>query len=82
MTAPALTAAEVAAHLHRLRDADFKTLTREPVRSVYGQKALVAPALADLILRELGGARLVVVPQEATTGHILARVAATRASGP
>jgi hypothetical protein len=41
---------------------------------LYGQKALVVPALAELLLRELGAERLVMVPQETTTGLILAQL--------
>jgi Ppx/GppA phosphatase family protein len=76
MTAPPLRRAEVESYLRRLPPADFKALASEPVRSLYGQKALVVPALAELLLRELGGSRLVTVPQEGTTGHILTRLRA------
>src|SRR5260370_486159 len=69
-------AAEVAAFLRGIRAGDFTTLKGEPVRTLYGQKALVVPALVDLLLRELGARRLVVVPQEGTTGHILTRLSA------
>src|SRR5205814_4831752 len=71
MVAPAVRASEVTAFLRGIRADDFTTLKAEPVRSLYGQKALVVPALVDLVLRELGARRLVVVPQEGTTGHIL-----------
>ena len=41
------------------------------MRGMYGQKALATPALVELLLGELGASRLVTVPQEVTTGHIL-----------
>ena len=71
MTAPPLSPAEVQSYLGGMGPGDFKALTSEPVRGMYGQKALVTPALAELLLRELGASRLVTVPQEVTTGHIL-----------
>jgi len=64
---------DVAAFLDGVGPADFKQLTSEPVRTLYGQKALVVPALVDLLFRELAATRLVMVPQETTTGHILAK---------
>jgi len=33
------------------------------------------PLLVDLLLRELGATRLVIVPQEITTGHVLRKLA-------
>ena len=39
-----------------------------------GQKTLAVAALVDLLFRELGARRLVMVPQELTTGHILAKL--------
>ena len=74
MTAPPLSPAEVQSYLRGMGPGDFKTLTSEPRRGLYGQKALVTPALAELLLRELGASRLVTVPQEVTTGHILTRL--------
>ena len=74
MAAPPLRPAEVEASLRGMRPGDLKTLTSEPVRGLYGAKALVVPALAELLLRELGGSRLVTVPQEVTTGHILTKL--------
>ena len=74
MTTTPVRAAEVASYVRRLGPADFKALTGQPVRTVYGQKALVVPALVDLLLRELGATRVFVVPQEVTTGHILTRL--------
>ena len=74
MTAPPLSKAEVQSYLRGITPADFKALTSEPLRGLYGQKALVVPALADLLLGELGASRLVTVPQEVTTGNILTRL--------
>jgi hypothetical protein len=74
MTAPPVRPAEIAAFLRGIRPSDLAALKGEPVRGLYGSKALVNPALADLLLRELGGSRLVTVPQESTTGNILTRL--------
>lgn len=74
MTARPLRPTEVESHLRGVGPADFNALKSEPLRGLYGQKALVVPALADLLLRELGASRLVTVPQEVTTGHILTRL--------
>jgi hypothetical protein len=74
MIAPPVRPAEIAAYLRGIRPADFTALKSDPARGLYGPKALVNPALADLLLRELGGRRLVTVPQESTTGHILTRL--------
>jgi hypothetical protein len=78
MTAPPLSPAVVQSYLRGIRPPDFKALASEPVRGLYGQKALVTPALAELLLAELGARRLVTVPQEATTGHILTSVRSDR----
>jgi hypothetical protein len=72
MTAKPLLAGEITSFLDRLKPADLRTLSTEPVRGTYGQKAMVVPALVDLLLRELGLTQLVMVPQEMTTGYILA----------
>ena len=74
MTAPPLSKAEVQSYLRAITPADFKALTSEPLRGLYGQKALVVPALVDLLLGELGASRLVTVPQEVTTGNILTQL--------
>ena len=71
MTAPPLSPADVQSYLRGLRPDDFKALRSEPVRGLYGQKALATPALVELLLEELGASRLVTVPQEVTTGNIL-----------
>jgi hypothetical protein len=74
MTAPPVRPAEITAYSRGLRPADLAALKSDPARGLYGPKALVNPALADLLLRELGGRRLITVPQESTTGHILTRL--------
>jgi hypothetical protein len=73
-TAAPLSPAEIAAYLSDIRQADFRTLTTDPVRAIYGQKALVVPALVDLLLKELSASRLVMVPQEMASGHILSKL--------
>ena len=75
MTAVPVRPAELTAYLRTIRPADFDTLKTDPVRGIYGQKALVVPLLVDLLLRELGATRLVIVPQEITTGHVLRKLA-------
>jgi hypothetical protein len=74
MTAPPLSKAEVQSYIRSVGPGDFKALASEPVRGLYGQKALVVPALAALLLDELGASGIVTVPQEVTTGHILTRL--------
>ena len=85
MCAAPLKSTELEAYFAGITPEDFRLLTSEPIRSLYGQKALVVPALAALLLRELGAERLVMVPQETTTGLILAQLprrAATVAKAP
>jgi exopolyphosphatase/guanosine-5'-triphosphate,3'-diphosphate pyrophosphatase len=74
MTGPPLSGDDLRSYLHRVTAADLAALRTEPVRGLYGQKALAVPALADLLMRDLGLRHLVTVPQEATTGHILMRL--------
>ena len=74
MCAAPLRSTELDAYFAGITPEDFRLLTSEPIRSLYGQKALVVPALAELLLRELGAERLVMVPQETTTGLILAQL--------
>ena len=74
MCAAPLKSSELEAYFDGITPEDFRLLTSEPIRSLYGQKALVVPALAELLLRELGAERLVMVPQETTTGLILAQL--------
>ena len=74
MAATPITPVQVQSFLSSLDAADFGALTHEPARSLYGQKALVVPALVDLLFRELGATRLIMVPQEITTGHVLAKL--------
>jgi hypothetical protein len=74
MTAPPIQPSELRAFAAGISATDFKALMTEPVRSRYGQKALVVPSLVDLLIRELGLRQLVMVPQETTTGQILAKL--------
>ncbi|PYR59109.1 MAG: hypothetical protein DMF85_08750 [Acidobacteria bacterium] len=74
MAAAPLSRAELTAYFSSIGPADFKTLAGEPVRTLYGQKALVVPALVELLLRELGARQLVMVPQENASGHMLAKL--------
>ena len=74
MSAAPLKSTELEAYFDGITPEDFRLLTSEPIRSLYGQKALVVPALAELLLRELGAERLVMVPQETKTGLILAQL--------
>jgi hypothetical protein len=74
MTAKPIVAQEITAFFAGLSPGDFRSLSTDPVRGAYGQKAMVVPALVDLLVRELGLNRLVMVPQEMTTGYILAKL--------
>lgn len=71
-------------YLKGITPQDFKTLKSEPVRSLYGQRAMVVPVLLRLLTREIEPQRVIMSTQEATTGYILAarfpagRPAATR----
>jgi len=78
MTATPVLPAEIQAYFDGFRPADLLTMRFDPVRGLYGQKALVVPALVDLLMRELGASRLVTVPQEMTTGHVLTKLGAAR----
>jgi hypothetical protein len=53
---------------------DFVALRTEPIRTLYGEKALAVPALLDLLVRELGLATVVLVPQEMPTGYVLSKL--------
>ena len=59
-------------YLRGITPQDFKTLKSEPVRSLYGQRAMVVPVLLRLLIRELEPQRVIMSAQEATTGYILA----------
>ena len=75
MAAAPITASELRMYVAGLGSRDLKDLTADPVKGLYGQKALVVPALADLLMRALGTKRLVMVPQEAVTGYALSKIA-------
>ena len=51
---------------------DFTALKSEPVRSLYGQRAMVVPVLVRLLIRELAGQKVIMSTQEVATGSILA----------
>jgi len=74
MTAPPILPGELRAFAQKMSAADFKTLTSDPAKGLYGQRALVVPALVDLLMHELGLRQLVMIPHEITTGHILAKL--------
>jgi hypothetical protein len=57
------------------KPADFDVLRSEPVRSLYGEKALSNAVLLDVLARELGIQTIVLVPQEMPAGYILFRLA-------
>lgn len=82
VTARPITAPELRAYLAGLGTPDLKALTAEPIRGLYGQKALVVPALVDVLMRALGAERLVMVPQEAITGYALAKLDESSGNAP
>jgi Ppx/GppA phosphatase family len=76
MAAVPVSPSELSSYLMGIQRADFKALTSDPIRGMYGQKALVVPSLVDLLFRELNASRLVMVPQESATGQILRNLTA------
>lgn len=75
MAAMPIELSELQAFARNLSASDFKALSTDPIKGMYGQRALATPVLMELLMSELGLRRLVIVPQETTTGHILARLA-------
>jgi hypothetical protein len=59
-------------HLRAITPQDFTALKSEPVRSLYGQRAMVVPVLVRLLIRELAGQKVIMSTQEVATGSILA----------
>jgi hypothetical protein len=57
-----------------VKPADFMTLRTEPVRALYGEKALANAVLLDVLIKELGLTTVVLVPQEMPAGYILAKI--------
>jgi len=74
LSAAPMTPAEITAYFDSLGPSDFTALTTEPIRSMYGQRVAVVPALVELLLHELGATRLMMVPQAGSTGHILSKL--------
>lgn len=71
-----LSASEVAAYLASLETgAGFQQLRSDPIRRLYGNKALVVPALLDVLTRDLGIDSVVLTPAETGTGYILTKLA-------
>ncbi len=76
-----MTPAEIDAFVAGTTAEDFRVLAADPVKSLYGQKALVIPILVNLLLKELGAAKLVMLPQELSTGFIIAKSEHSRQLG-
>ena len=57
-----------------IKPADFMALRTEPVRPLYGEKALANAVLLDVLIKELGLTTVVLVPQEMPAGYILAKI--------
>jgi len=71
-----LETGEISAFVGELgRPAEFHALRREPVRGLYGAKTLANAVLLDVLARELGVKRIVMVPQEMPAGYILYKLA-------
>jgi hypothetical protein len=71
-----LSAGELKRYLDSIDAGQFAQLRTEPVRGIYGTKAMVVPALLELLSRELAVERVVLAPHEMPTGYILAKLAA------
>jgi hypothetical protein len=74
MASPPIQLSDLQAFIRTLGPADFQALKSDPIKGIYGQRALVTPVLMDLLMSELGLRRLIIVPQEIATGQILARM--------
>jgi hypothetical protein len=57
------------------KPAEFDTLRKEPVRALYGERALANAVLLDVLAQELGVKTIVLVPQEMPAGYILFKLA-------
>jgi Ppx/GppA phosphatase family protein len=74
-----LKAGEIGAYLRSLSEASqLLQLRADPVRALYGNKALVVPVLFDVLMRELDVDTLVLTPAEMPTGYILAKAGRPR----
>ena len=60
---------------HVMNAADFEALRQQPVRDLYGEKALANTVLVDTLIKQLGITSVVLVPQEMPAGYILAKIA-------
>jgi hypothetical protein len=76
MASPPIPLSDLQAFMRMIGPAEFQALKSDPIKGLYGQRALVTPVLMDLLMSELGLRRLIIVPQEITTGQILARLEA------
>jgi hypothetical protein len=71
-----LKAAQIDEYLRSLGlPGQLMQLRADPVRALYGNKALVVPALFDVLMRDLGVDTVVLTPAEMPTGYILAKAA-------
>ena len=69
-----LSAAQIGEYLHSLRgSSQWLQLRTDPIRAIYGNKALVVPALFDELMRELGVDSVVLTPAEMPAGYVLAK---------
>jgi hypothetical protein len=67
---------EVSTFLARMATpAEFDALRKEPVRGLYGEKALANAVLLDVLAQELGVKTIVLVPQEMPAGYTLFKLA-------
>jgi hypothetical protein len=74
-----LKAAQIGDYLRSLGGpGQLLQLLADPVRGRYGNKALVVPALLDVLMRDLGVDTVVLTPAEMPIGYILAKASATR----
>lgn len=73
-----LKAAQISDYLHSLGESSqLLQLQADPVRGLYGNKALVVPALLDVLMRDLGVDTVVLTSAEMPTGYILAKAGGT-----
>ena len=61
--------------------ADFDALRQQPVREIYGEKALANTVLVDTLIEQLGIRAVVLVPQEMPAGYILSKIAKRESGG-
>lgn len=74
-----LTAAQIDGYLRSLSgSSQLRELRAEPIRGLYGNKALVVPALFEVLIRELGADTVVLTSAEMPSGYILAKTGGKR----